>query len=66
MIDDQALVVNSGDVADWYDWMSVSDGGNIRNHDPEGDTLYGIEMQVTHPDEVAEMAVAGLEQDAFG
>ena len=26
---------------------------------------YGIEMQVTHPDEVAEMAVAGLEQDAF-
>ena len=47
MIDDQALVVNSGDVADWYDWMSVSDGGNIRNHDPEGDTLYGIEMQVS-------------------
>ncbi len=26
---------------------------------------YGIEMQVTHPDEVADMAVAGLEQDAF-
>ena len=26
---------------------------------------YGIEMNVTHPDEVAEMAVAGLREDAF-
>ncbi len=26
---------------------------------------YGIELQVTHPDEVAEMAVRGIEQDAF-
>lgn len=26
---------------------------------------WGIEMQFTHPDEVAEMAVKGLEQDAF-
>ncbi|MEP5569153.1 MAG: SDR family NAD(P)-dependent oxidoreductase [Halioglobus sp.] len=26
---------------------------------------YGIEMQTTHPDEVAEMAIKGLEQDAF-
>lgn len=26
---------------------------------------YGIELQTTHPDEVAEMAVKGLEQDAF-
>ena len=26
---------------------------------------YGMELQVTHPDEVAEMAVKGLEQDAF-
>ncbi|MCX2982215.1 SDR family NAD(P)-dependent oxidoreductase [Halieaceae bacterium IMCC14734] len=26
---------------------------------------YGIEMNVTHPDEVAEMAVAGIEQDQF-
>jgi NAD(P)-dependent dehydrogenase (short-subunit alcohol dehydrogenase family) len=26
---------------------------------------YGIELQSTHPDEVAEMAVAGIEQDAF-
>lgn len=26
---------------------------------------YGIELQTTHPDEVAEMAVKGLQQDAF-
>jgi NAD(P)-dependent dehydrogenase (short-subunit alcohol dehydrogenase family) len=26
---------------------------------------YGIEMNVTHPDEVAEMAVSGIEQDQF-
>tara|TARA_R110002124_G_scaffold32999_7_gene110018 strand:- start:5226 stop:6107 length:882 start_codon:yes stop_codon:yes gene_type:complete len=26
---------------------------------------FGIELQTTHPDEVAEMAVQGLEQDAF-
>jgi len=26
---------------------------------------YGIELKTTHPDEVAEMAIEGLEQDAF-
>jgi NAD(P)-dependent dehydrogenase (short-subunit alcohol dehydrogenase family) len=26
---------------------------------------FGIELQTTHPDEVAEMAIAGLQQDAF-
>ena len=26
---------------------------------------FGVELQTTHPDEVAEMAVKGLEQDAF-
>ena len=26
---------------------------------------FGIELQTTHPDEVAEMAIKGLEQDAF-
>ena len=26
---------------------------------------FGIELQTTHPDEVADMAIAGLEQDAF-
>jgi predicted amidohydrolase/ribosomal protein S18 acetylase RimI-like enzyme len=34
---------------DWHDWVSLSDAGMIRNHDPKGDTLYGIEIMV-HPD----------------
>ncbi|MBX2811493.1 MAG: carbon-nitrogen hydrolase [Myxococcales bacterium] len=41
------LVVASVDYAeDWHDWAKVSDDGFIRNHDPEGDVLYGIEIQV--------------------
>jgi len=34
---------------DWHDWASVSDKGMIGNHDPKGDTLYGIEIMV-HPE----------------
>ena len=30
----------------WHDWKVVSDGGYIRNHNPKGDTLYGIEIMV--------------------
>ena len=30
----------------WYDWRKVSDNGFIRNHNPKGDTLYGIEIMV--------------------
>ncbi len=41
-----ALVVDYDDYGEWHDWMGVSGGGTIRNHDPEGDTLYGIEIQV--------------------
>jgi predicted amidohydrolase/GNAT superfamily N-acetyltransferase len=41
-----SLIVDYSDYADWHDWRSVADGGFIRNHDPEGDTLYGIEIQV--------------------
>ncbi|HCS52151.1 GNAT family N-acetyltransferase [uncultured Rubinisphaera sp.] len=33
----------------WYDWKKVADDGYIRNHNPKGDTLYGIEIMV-HPD----------------
>lgn len=33
----------------WHDWKKVADSGFIRNHDPEGDTLYGIEIMV-HPE----------------
>lgn len=42
-----SLIVDYSEYAAWHDWMLVSDGGFIRNHDPEGDTLYGIEIQVS-------------------
>ena len=42
-----SLVVHASDIGDWHDWQSIADGGNIRNHDLAGDTLYGIEMQVS-------------------
>ena len=41
-----SLIVAFADYADWHDWNEISDKGLITNHDPEGDTLYGIEMQV--------------------
>ncbi len=41
-----SLVVEYSDYSDWSNWMELSDHGFIRNHDPEGDTLYGIEIQV--------------------
>ncbi|MCB9693684.1 MAG: GNAT family N-acetyltransferase [Alphaproteobacteria bacterium] len=43
------LIVDSEEYASFADWKVLADGGMIRNHDPEGDVLYGIEMQV-HPD----------------
>lgn len=33
----------------WFDWTKVADNGYIRNHNPQGDTLYGIEIMV-HPE----------------
>jgi len=44
-----ALIVDYDDYTDWHDYLEIADNGYIRNHDPEGDTLYGIEMMV-HPD----------------
>lgn len=41
-----SLVVAYSDYSDWSNWHQLSDHGFIRNHDPEGDTLYGIEMMV--------------------
>lgn len=41
------LIVSSIDYSElWHDWAKVSDNGFIRNHDPEGDVLYGIEIMV--------------------
>ena len=42
------LIVDSAEYLDWHNWSAVSDGGFIRNHDSEGDVLYGIEIMV-HP-----------------
>lgn len=41
-----SLIVSYDDYVNWHDWDAISDKGTIRNHDPEGDTLYGIEIQV--------------------
>lgn len=42
-----SLIVDYAEYAEWHDWRTISDGGFIRNHDPSGDTLYGIEIQVS-------------------
>ncbi|MEZ4422048.1 MAG: GNAT family N-acetyltransferase [Gemmatimonadota bacterium] len=41
-----SLIVDFDMYEEWHDWRRISDGGLIRNHDPEGDTLYGIEIMV--------------------
>lgn len=43
-----SLIVDFDLHNEWQDWMAISDSGMIRNHDPEGDSLYGIEIMV-HP-----------------
>ena len=32
--------------SEWHDWREVADSGYIKNHDPNGDVLYGIEIMV--------------------
>ncbi len=41
-----SLIVDFDLYSDWHDWRTVADQGFIRNHDPKGDTLYGIEIMV--------------------
>lgn len=43
-----SLVVDFDGYEDWHNWQSIAANGYITNHDPEGDTLYGIEIMV-HP-----------------
>ena len=40
------LIVDFDEYEDWHDWKVIADSGFIRNHNPEGDTLYGIEIMV--------------------
>ncbi|MCA9668981.1 MAG: bifunctional GNAT family N-acetyltransferase/carbon-nitrogen hydrolase family protein [Myxococcales bacterium] len=44
-----SLILEYSDYSELHDWLSVCNGGDIKNHDPEGDTLYGIELMV-HPE----------------
>jgi len=41
-----SLVLDYAEYTDWSNWHDLSDHGLIKNHDPEGDTLYGIELMV--------------------
>jgi predicted amidohydrolase/ribosomal protein S18 acetylase RimI-like enzyme len=41
-----SLIVDEEDFGAYHTFQEVSDGGFIRNHDPEGDTLYGIDIAV--------------------
>src|SRR6185436_12141376 len=41
-----SLIVDEEDFGSYHTFQEVSDGGFIRNHDPEGDTLYGIDIAV--------------------
>lgn len=41
-----SLIVDSASQTDWHDWKLSTDNGFIRNHDPHGDMLYGIEIMV--------------------
>lgn len=41
-----SLVVEFAEHEDWHNWKEIADDGYIRNHTPDGDTLYGIEMMV--------------------
>ncbi len=41
-----ALIVDEEDFGAYHTFDEVSDKGYIRNHDPEGDTLYGIDIAI--------------------
>lgn len=41
-----SLIVDFAIHSDWHNWKAISDSGYIRTHDPDGDTLYGIEIMV--------------------
>ena len=41
-----SLIVRGDDYQGWHSFSEVSDSGLIGTHDPDGDTLYGIDMAV--------------------
>ena len=44
-----SLIIDSEDLDYQMSWDDICDYGNIGTHDPEGDTLYGMEIMV-HPE----------------
>lgn len=44
-----SLVIDFDEYEEGHTWTEVAGDGFIRNHDPDGDTLYGIEIMV-HPE----------------
>ena len=44
-----SLIIDIDEYEEGHTWKEVAGEGYISNHDPEGDTLYGIEIMV-HPD----------------
>lgn len=41
-----SLVVDFDLYDEWQNWSVIADNGFIRNHDPNGNTMYGIEIMV--------------------
>lgn len=41
-----SLILRYDPALEWHNWKAVADEGYIRNHEPKGDTLYGIEIMV--------------------
>jgi predicted amidohydrolase/ribosomal protein S18 acetylase RimI-like enzyme len=41
-----SLIIDFDEYEEGHSWQEIADEGYIRNHDPEGDTLYGIEIMV--------------------
>ncbi|XZE52805.1 GNAT family N-acetyltransferase [Planctomycetaceae bacterium SH139] len=41
-----SLILSYDEQTEWHNYKKLSDSGYIRNHVPDGDTLYGIEIMV--------------------
>ena len=41
-----SLILDFTLYSEWHGWKEIADSGFIRNHDPNGNTLYGIEIMV--------------------
>lgn len=41
-----SLILNFALYSQWHSWLEIADHGFIKNHEPNGNTLYGIEIMV--------------------